>query len=273
MFGRGRRKSSGNIRTMQLFHEIKQQFPTLSDQFVSACIADQLHQANASHMGLSPENSTEPANPSQSGDSTSESSNPQSPIDEAKPRHRSKHFKLGKLLKKGHRRSGGSTPETPEATSPSSSSRSDGQYHQQHRRRSSKSASSSSTKEVGYVGEPRGKFYRLPKSPVSPDERSDMNLDLSDLNRNVLAKYSKQSDCVSVSVSGGHLPESVAGNSCFFQKRPTHLDIKSDFCASDSIPKSERCSDVHKLLNSENIANKPPRSPLREKRFTGEFAV
>lgn len=45
MFGRGgRRPSNTNIRTMQLFHELKQQFPGIPDHVVSACIASHAQQ-------------------------------------------------------------------------------------------------------------------------------------------------------------------------------------------------------------------------------------
>lgn len=39
MFVGGRRRSSKNVRAMQLFHELKQQFPTIPDHVVAECIA------------------------------------------------------------------------------------------------------------------------------------------------------------------------------------------------------------------------------------------
>ncbi|KYB26139.1 TAK1-associated binding protein 2 isoform B [Tribolium castaneum] len=47
MFGRRRRRSS-TIRVMQLFHELKQQFPTVPDHVVNACIASYTH-SNSPH--------------------------------------------------------------------------------------------------------------------------------------------------------------------------------------------------------------------------------
>lgn len=45
MFAGGRRRSS-NIRAMQLFHELKQQFPTVPDHIVTACITEYTNRSN-----------------------------------------------------------------------------------------------------------------------------------------------------------------------------------------------------------------------------------
>lgn len=182
MFAGGRRRSS-NVRAMQLFHELKQQFPTVPDHIVSACIANNAHQSR----------------------------------------------------------------EALEATL---------NNHQ----------------------EPMG---RAPSSeaPSPPNEMND-SCD-SDLNQNVVkqsgAFYSRKADRVDVNPRDDDLPERVVGNSSFYAKRPTHLDIGSDskrkepFEFSDAqkrIQPSKGCTDVHKLLNSDNVNEKPPRSPLSVKRLS-----
>lgn len=35
----GRRRKSSNVRVMQIFHELKAQFPTIPDHIITACIA------------------------------------------------------------------------------------------------------------------------------------------------------------------------------------------------------------------------------------------
>lgn len=49
MFAGGRRRSSNNIRAMQLFHELKQQFPTVPDYIVSAYISNYANKTNPSN--------------------------------------------------------------------------------------------------------------------------------------------------------------------------------------------------------------------------------
>ncbi|XP_060521623.1 uncharacterized protein LOC132699123 isoform X2 [Cylas formicarius] len=54
-------------------------------------------------------------------------------------------------------------------------------------------------------------------------------------------------------------------------KRPDTLDIQSDKTSFDKdrrLRPSEKCTDLYKLLNSPNLNEKPPRSPLSAKRAT-----
>lgn len=189
MFAGRRRIRSSNVRAMQLFHELKQQFPTVPDHIVSACIA----------------NSTKNIREVLQEAATAQNSPIQEPM--------------------------GRTPPTSEAT--------------------------------------------LAQTPSSSDAssfpRQTMNESDSDVNQNLIkpsAFYSKKSESVSVNASDGDsAPEKLVGKSSFYVKRPDHLDIKSD------IRPSERCKDVHKLLNSDHVNEKPPRSPLSAKRFAKNALV
>lgn len=159
MFAGGRRRSS-NVRAMQLFHELKQQFPTVPDHVVSACIA-----------------STTTALES-----------------------------MGR--------------QANETTAPTDMDETDTTQQQQQ----------------NHVG---------------------------------AAFYNKKSDSVSVTAE----ESAKVGNSSFFVKRPTHLDIEGGGGSSKkdrSIQLSGKCKDVHKLLNPDNINEKPPRSPLSVKRLANK---
>lgn len=90
----------------------------------------------------------------------------------------------------------------------------------------------------------------LPEPPTDEMDHTD-----SDINRNVV-QPSSASDPV------------CAGKGSFSAKRPDSLDIRNVVAGFDQtggsgrqIQPSGRCSDIHKLLNSETV-NKPPRSPL-----------
>lgn len=166
MFAGGRRRSS-NVRVMQLFHELKQQFPTVPDHVVSACIAsktgDLIRDALLVEQSLSMGRQAQPA--------------------------------------------AAATTTTPTMDSECDSSVSSGEQQQ----------------TVG-------------------------------------AFYSKKSDSVSVQ-AGETTPtpdDGVVGNSQFFVKRPTYLDI-GGAKRERAIRPSEKCNDVHKLLNSDNVNQKPPR--------------
>lgn len=161
MFAGGRRRSS-NVRAMQLFHELKQQFPTVPDHVVSACIASTTTALES--MGRQP-------------------------------------------------------PDTP-TTNPTDMDETDTTQQQQ----------------PNHVG---------------------------------TAFYDKKSDSVSVTAE----ESAKVGNSSFFVKRPTHLDIDGVGGTSKkdrTIQLSEKCKDVHKLLNSNKINEKPPRSPLSTKRLAAK---
>lgn len=162
MFAGGRRRSS-NVRAMQLFHELKQQFPTVPDHVVSACIATTTNALES--MGRqAPETTTD-------------------------------HL---------------TTPPDMEDTT------------------------DTTAQQTNHVG---------------------------------AAFYNKKSDSVSVTAE----ESAKVGNSSFFVKRPTHLDIGSGTSKKDRTLKlSEKCKDVHKLLNSDKVNEKPPRSPLSTKRLAAK---
>lgn len=82
------------------------------------------------------------------------------------------------------------------------------------------------------------------------------------------AFYDKKSDSVSVQADD---TAQIVGNSSFFVKRPTHLDIGGGASKKDrTLQLSEKCKDVHKLLNSDKVNEKPPRSPLSAKRLAAK---
>lgn len=167
MFAGGRRRSS-NVRAMQLFHELKQQFPTVPDHVVSACIASTTTALES--MGRQPPETTT------------------------------------------------TTTDYPTSTNMDQNDNIEAQQQQQQQ-------------QANHVG---------------------------------AAFYNKKSD--SVSVTADDLSAKV-GNSSFYVKRPTHLDIGGTSKKDRTLQLSEKCKDVHKLLNSDNVNEKPPRSPLSVKRL------
>lgn len=224
MFAGGRRRSS-NIRAMQLFHELKQQFPTVPDHIVNACIA--------SHA-------------------------PKSTDDLADV-----NFIIREVLEA--------------AASLSSSTSSSPDYPPMGR---------SLTKPVTPVDSlaelftfPEAKNQNKPLSPTTGSElernQNKMTEGDSDFNRNILTTgdsvcYSKETETVCVNPATTLLDENVihVGNNLLFAKRPNHLNI---YCETSSglfnkIQPSERCFDIQKLLISENVNVKPPRSPVSAKR-------
>lgn len=197
MFAGGRRRSS-SVRAMQLFHELKQQFPAVPDHVVTSCIANAVHSSDYNREAL-------------------------------------EAAVLNTQVPMGH------TPSN----------------------------------------EP---VLALPPHERDPSATSaEMNDSDSDLNQNVVKPsvvYSKKSETVSVNADA---VENTVGKSLFYVKRPTHLNIQSDvFAASHkknafqfrdrSLQPSEKCKDVHKLLNSDKVNDKPPRSPLSNRRFSGGSA-
>lgn len=165
MFAGGRRRSS-NVRAMQLFHELKQQFPTVPDHVVSACIASTTTALES--MGRQP-------------------------------------------------------PETTTTTTDMDGDTTDTATAQEQQQ-----------PQTNHVG---------------------------------AAFYDKKSDSVSVTAEEAD----KVGNSSFFVKRPTHLDIGGGAAKKDrTLHLSEKCTDIHKLLNSDKVQEKPPRSPLSTKRLAAK---
>lgn len=223
MFAGGRRRSS-NVRAMQLFHELKQQFPTVPDHIVSACIANSAHPSQDIRGVL---------------EAVAAQNNPtQEPMGRTPP---AEAFVALEQIPPERRPSSSDPPPCEDL------------------------------------------------ADAKQQPRNEMNESDSDVNQNVIkpsAFYSKKSESVSVNASDETLAEQSVGKSSFYVKRPDHLDINSDGPSGPrrkdafqfnkdaaekkrNIRPSERCKDVHKLLNSDNVNEKPPRSPLSTKRFVG----
>ncbi|RZC41644.1 hypothetical protein BDFB_004847 [Asbolus verrucosus] len=224
----GRRRRSSNIRVMQLFHELKQQFPTVPDHVVSACIATHAH-------STSPNKDTAIREVLEAAAALSQQ---QEPMGRSPP----------------------PPPETPALTldtNPSSLGK----------------ASRNSEEATATTSTERNRF--------------EMNDSESDINRNVVKSsgvtFSKKFESVSVCTSNQRVAQTTIGKSSFFVKRPDHLDIKPETLGDfpkrqpysfgdepsgrrHNIQLSEKCKDVHKLLNSGHVSEKPPRSPLTGKR-------
>ncbi|XP_066255524.1 TGF-beta-activated kinase 1 and MAP3K7-binding protein 2 isoform X1 [Euwallacea similis] len=94
------------------------------------------------------------------------------------------------------------------------------------------------------------------KQTPSPERsRDDMNQSGSS------EATSKESKCSNSSATKSDVPSSVA-------KRPNTLDIVKTSDQNDRrLQPSGKCRDVHKLLNSPILAEKPPKSPLSVQRF------
>lgn len=198
MFAGGRRRSS-NIRVMQLFHELKQQFPTVPDHIVTACISEYANR-----------NIPE-------GDLDQDTFTFHQVIEAAAALRLAENQELmGRTLAKP-------IDPTVSLLEPSLNQNSD----------NSKSS-----------------------------DRSEMNEGDSDINRNVVKSsvfYVKATECAS---------GSDKNNS---PQRPNRLDIKtsdeSKTGGFNKIQPSERCFDLQKLLNTDNLNVKPPRSPVVSKRL------
>lgn len=207
MFAGGRRRTS-NIRVMQLFHELKQQFPTVPDHIVTACISEFANRNIPE--GVSEDDTSsirrvlEAAEALRPALTTSENN---------------KELMGRKLTK----------PTDPNVS----------------------------------LSEPI-----INDNPNNPDDktyetviRSEMNEGDSDINRNVVkTKF----DGESINSDKKNSP----------LQRPNYLDIKqssdTDTGGFNKIQLSERCFDLQKLLNTDNLNVKPPRSPVVSKRFSAQ---
>ncbi|XP_022916801.2 TGF-beta-activated kinase 1 and MAP3K7-binding protein 2 isoform X2 [Onthophagus taurus] len=202
MFGGVGRKSS-NVRAMQLFHELKQQFPTLPDHVVSTCIASHSSKINKKVLiesledALAQQELMGRIQPPQDIDLPS-------PTTEITSHHQTQDFPGENLNLK-------ITTESLQG----------------------------------------GPFNRLIKN---------QNEIMSGV------KYNKKNESVEAECGS----ELNVGNSSFYVKRPNTLNLNTSKQSQErfnNIQPSGKCSDVHKLLNSE-LVNKPPRSPQSNKRFT-----
>ena len=237
MFGGVRRKSS-NVRAMQLFHELKQQFPTFSDHAVSTCIANQISQQQQ-HEG----SETLPREPQAEDHRPEREPAGRAPpefIDVPLPRTRSDEAPGDEPRTR---------PREPEAKGPRCESPQPPipkiQDCDKSQSRGSPRASSSSSER----------------------NRLDMNQSggVSDLCSGECSGvlYNKETE-----TAQAELFERQVGNSSFFIKRPDTLDLPALGGRSfNNIQPSGRCNDVPRLLSCN--AGKPPKSPLTAKRLTG----
>lgn len=85
--------------------------------------------------------------------------------------------------------------------------------------------------------------------------------DASDINQNLVKKSDGNNDKSS---------ETKSDISSVVAKRPNTLDFSKSDINERRLQLSEKCRDVHKLLNSPILSDKPPRSPLSAKRFAAK---
>lgn len=232
MFAGGRRRSSNNIRAMQLFHELKQQFPTVPDNIVLAYI----NHANKTNQKINNYNHT-------LEDVLDIGSKAGQQEEELMGRNSTKE-----AIEPALTLSKSSNAETTSSSNISNNITNSNNIEEEELENTHKTATA--------------------KRRTISDE---MDKSESDVNRNVIkssAYSSKNSDNVDVCASSD-VNVLKEGKNSFFVKRPDTLDIRKvvgDFNQSGQsrrqIQPSGRCSDIHKLLNSETVNNKPPRSPL-----------
>nr|CAH7721365.1 unnamed protein product [Callosobruchus chinensis] len=193
------------VSTMQLFHELKQRFPTVPDHVVSACIA--AHRAE---------------------------------------RHALEDLLLNAALKYTHKRQMGRRP---------------------------------STLNLLHAKPP---LLQEPSSPDPDITRHQKNFGPAADHSTERRRFDVMNEC-SRDVNSQTVNQDVprtdeTPTSPKPAIRPNHLDIKSDTLVSFKNPEdkqftiqpSEKCKNVHKLLNS-TVCDKPPRSPLSSsKRFAAK---
>ncbi|XP_018333228.1 mitogen-activated protein kinase kinase kinase 7-interacting protein 3 homolog isoform X2 [Agrilus planipennis] len=302
MFAGVKRRSS-NIRVMQLFHELKQQFPTVPDHIVTACITNYGQKTNNNYCKDDQQKSIQEILKATIASENQESMGQQAvaPADPAVPRMSKSNVETNfsndtieeqylcdekrqvansEILaldggrngkpKRPHRKNHHQKKVKGSAVKKSTKDEIDNQQHPSCCAADYSQSSKSFLDNLDIKVDARS-------NQNSPDRhRLEMNEGDSDPNRNVKpnAFYSKNSESVSVSCSNPNSEtEQKVGNSSFFVKRPTYLNIKPDQPATPhdlvdaNIRPSERCFDIQKLLHSEHSDSKPPRSPLTSKRF------
>lgn len=235
MFGSVRRKSS-NVRAMQLFHELKQQFPTLPDHVVSACIANHAHKSDKKDLRKTLEVAAAQQEPmGRTLTETSETALIPTPSEVEN------HSNKENIITTN-------TSVQPQITPLLLA-------------KPIQSPSQGALQEI-YKPERRRRRKKVVNNAMDNKDSSDKGLISS-------VRYDK--DTESVESNPSEINTVRVGNSSFFVKRPNTLNLSNVNEASDrnfnNIQPSGRCSDVHKLLNSEKINSKPPRSPLSSKRF------
>lgn len=244
MFGSVRRKSS-NVRTMQLFHELKQQFPTLPDHVVSACIANHAHKSDKKDLRETLEVAAAQQEPM--GRTLTETS--ETALTPSPPQPEDNCTKGVAELESAI------TSEEPKAIPPAAPVITTP---------APVIAPKPSPPQVTLQEIPRPERRRRRKKLVN---NAMDNKDPSDKNVICNVRYDKNTESVEATESN----TVKVGNSSFFVKRPNTLNLSNVNETSDrsfnNIQPSGRCSDVHKLLNSEKVNSKPPRSPLSAKRF------
>lgn len=207
------------MKVMQLFHELKQQFPTIPDHIVTSCITSYI-QSNAQGKTS---NIIDLLDAALTENNQEQMGRPQSPLE---------------------------SPSLTQNLEPKDiPTRGDAHPQPQF--------SFGKVSEKANLDQPRIERNRF-----------EMNESASDFNRNIVKpSASNCNEGISAPTPKGSLA-----------KRPNHLDIKSETFNSFenaneekrkfNIQLSEKCKDVHKLLNSTLMSDKPPRSPLSAKRFS-----
>ncbi|XP_030760660.1 TGF-beta-activated kinase 1 and MAP3K7-binding protein 2 isoform X2 [Sitophilus oryzae] len=191
----GTKRRSSNVRVMQIFHELKAQFPTIPDHILTSCITSYV------------------------------SSNSKENLYDLLAIHQNQMGRASLQLE--------TSPFVPTPTT---------EHHPIELEEATTPDSEGS----------RGDFERL--------RIGDMNDSVSDNNHNIVKKGDAHSD----NKFAAKRADSVTA------KRPNTLNIKPSG-ANDKERKlqlSGKCPDVHKLLNSPVLADKPPRSPVGAKRFS-----
>ncbi|KRT82853.1 hypothetical protein AMK59_3242 [Oryctes borbonicus] len=242
MFGSVRRKSS-NVRAMQLFHELKQQFPTLPDHVVSACIANHAHKSDKKDLRETLEVAVAQQEPmGRTLTETSETALIPIPSHPEDIQNSDREVNLTAITSNTT-----TSSEQTEIVSPLPAA----------------APTPPPKPTVVEIPKPERRRRRKKFSKNAMD-----NKDQSDKGVISSVHYDKNSE----SVESNPVESTVkVGNSSFFVKRPNTLNLSNVNETSDrsfnNIQPSGRCSDVHKLLNSEVVNSKPPRSPLSTKRF------
>lgn len=199
MFAGNKRRSS-NVKVMQLFHELKQQFPTVPDHIVTSCITSYV-QAKAQGQPYNIAEYIESA--------LAENNDPM------------------------------------------------GRPSQQLETPLPKNVSPNQSRAL-----PEQETATVTSTTVQPMIAERQTPDMTD---SVIKSSLTRNIPTNVSYSKPNELKTVA-------KRPDHLDIKSENVvnfenkSNFNIQPSEKCRDIHKLLNA-NISDKPPRSPLSAKRL------
>ncbi|KAL3272751.1 hypothetical protein HHI36_014212 [Cryptolaemus montrouzieri] len=300
MFGGTERRKSSNVRFKQLFHELKQRFPTIPDDVIINCIASVKKSSKIIEVlkasvtsGNSPE---EPMGRSSSQcevpildkvdtpksdtkEPEATSSEPTSPTKKYSESHKH-HRKYPRVVKEeipqqpnenfleseeGDRKRGKGTDFpvcSKKQAGKLASLRGKKDTEDSSSRETTPSSDQEETETIPTVSTLRQQFEstpnetvkhtRLRSKSITPPRGIEMSQNVSisspDVNQNVKNKNSTDSP----------------------PKRPTTLALNNKHNANDwrnSIQPSEKCKNLPKLLNTNILNDKPPRSPVYNKKI------